>query len=42
MGDGVKRIYEGEIAAMKKLRRVSPEPADGSVNPDGHRLVAVP
>ena len=22
MGDGVKRVYEGELAAMKKLRRV--------------------
>jgi N-acetylneuraminate synthase len=25
MGDGVKRVYEGELAAMKKLRRVSGE-----------------
>ena len=25
MGDGVKRIYEGELAAMKKLRRVPGE-----------------
>jgi hypothetical protein len=22
MGDGVKRIYDGELSAMKKLRRV--------------------
>ena len=22
LGDGVKRVYEGELAAMKKLRRV--------------------
>jgi N-acetylneuraminate synthase len=28
MGDGVKRIYDGERAAMKKLRRVSGEMAD--------------
>jgi len=25
MGDGVKRIYDGELAAMKKLRRVPGE-----------------
>jgi hypothetical protein len=25
MGDGVKRIYEGELVAMKKLRRVPGE-----------------
>jgi N-acetylneuraminate synthase len=23
LGDGVKRIYDGELAAMKKLRRVA-------------------
>jgi hypothetical protein len=23
MGDGVKRIYEGELSARKKLRRVA-------------------
>ena len=23
LGDGVKRVYEGEYAAMRKLRRVS-------------------
>jgi len=28
MGDGVKRIYDGERAAMKKLRRVPGELAD--------------
>jgi N-acetylneuraminate synthase len=28
MGDGVKRIYDGERAAMRKLRRVSGELAD--------------
>ncbi|HEU4907578.1 MAG TPA: N-acetylneuraminate synthase family protein, partial [Propionibacteriaceae bacterium] len=28
MGDGVKRIYDGERAAMKKLRRISGELAD--------------
>jgi N-acetylneuraminate synthase len=28
MGDGVKRIYDGELAAMKKLRRVSGELGD--------------
>jgi N-acetylneuraminate synthase len=28
MGDGVKRIYEGELAAMKKLRRVPGEPVE--------------
>ncbi|MES1166099.1 MAG: N-acetylneuraminate synthase family protein [Verrucomicrobiota bacterium] len=27
LGDGVKRIYEGEIAARKKLRRVTSAPA---------------
>jgi N-acetylneuraminate synthase len=32
MGDGVKRIYDGEIAAMKKLRRVSGEPANMSLS----------
>lgn len=26
LGDGVKRIYDGELAAMKKLRRVQAEP----------------
>jgi N-acetylneuraminate synthase len=28
MGDGIKRIYDGERAAMKKLRRVSGELGD--------------
>lgn len=28
MGDGVKRVYDGELAAMKKLRRVSGELGD--------------
>jgi N-acetylneuraminate synthase len=28
MGDGVKRIYDGERAAMKKLRRIPGELAD--------------
>jgi N-acetylneuraminate synthase len=28
MGDGVKQIYDGERAAMRKLRRVPGEPAD--------------
>ena len=28
LGDGVKKIYDGELAAMKKLRRVQ-SPADG-------------
>lgn len=26
LGDGVKQIYEGELAAMKKLRRVHSVP----------------
>jgi N-acetylneuraminate synthase len=31
LGDGVKRVYPGEMAAMKKLRRVnSQQPADAS------------
>ena len=38
MGDGVKRIYDGEIAAMKKLRRVSGELADEPRS--GGRLVS--
>ena len=29
LGDGVKKIYDGELAAMKKLRRVQ-SPAEGS------------
>ena len=29
LGDGVKKIYDGELAAMKKLRRVQ-GPADGA------------
>ena len=28
MGDGVKHIYDGELAAMKKLRRVQGELVD--------------
>jgi N-acetylneuraminate synthase len=32
MGDGVKRIYDGEIAAMRKLRRVSGDPANASLD----------
>jgi N-acetylneuraminate synthase len=27
LGDGVKRIYEGELAARRKLRRVASAPA---------------
>ncbi len=27
LGDGVKRVYEGELAARKKLRRVVSAPA---------------
>jgi N-acetylneuraminate synthase len=26
LGDGVKKIYDGELAAMKKLRRVQSAP----------------
>ena len=38
MGDGVKRIYDGELSAMKKLRRVAGENLDlGDA-----QLVAVP
>ena len=29
LGDGVKRVYDGERAAMKKLRRVPGALADG-------------
>jgi N-acetylneuraminate synthase len=36
LGDGVKKIYDGELAAMKKLRRVQ-TPADGT--PVGTELV---
>jgi hypothetical protein len=34
MGDGVKHIYDGELAAMKKLRRVHGDLID-------HELLAV-
>ena len=37
LGDGVKQVYEGERAAMKKLRRVPGELAD-----DPAQLVSVP
>jgi N-acetylneuraminate synthase len=36
LGDGVKKIYDGELAAMKKLRRVQ-GPAEGT--PVGTKLV---
>ncbi|HMK38043.1 MAG TPA: N-acetylneuraminate synthase family protein [Bacteroidota bacterium] len=39
MGDGVKRVYEGEIGQRKKLRRVPSEAAAlplGKVSPNGH------
>ena len=37
MGDGVKRIYDGELSAMKKLRRVRGDDVEA-----GAQLVAVP
>ena len=37
LGDGVKKVYEGELAPMKKLRRVPGELAD-----DPAELVSVP
>ena len=30
LGDGVKRVYEGEYAAMRKLRRVAGVVADAA------------
>jgi sialic acid synthase SpsE len=30
LGDGVKQVYPGELAAMKKLRRVAGVVADAS------------
>jgi len=37
LGDGVKKVYPGEVAAMKKLRRVPGELAGGAAE-----LVSVP
>ncbi|HEV2929527.1 MAG TPA: N-acetylneuraminate synthase family protein, partial [Propionibacteriaceae bacterium] len=37
LGDGVKKVYAGEVAAMKKLRRVPGELAE-----DSAELVSVP
>ena len=36
LGDGVKQVYPGELAAMKKLRRVSGHRAE----PDGPERAA--
>jgi len=35
MGDGIKRVQEGEIAARKKLRRVRPDEENGVHSPPG-------
>ena len=37
LGDGVKKVYDGEKAAMKKLRRVP-----GDLAEDSAKLVSVP
>jgi hypothetical protein len=37
LGDGVKKVYPGEVAAMKKLRRVP-----GDLAEDPAQLVSVP
>jgi N-acetylneuraminate synthase len=36
MGDGVKRVHEGELAARKKLRRVRPDEENGVTANGGH------
>jgi N-acetylneuraminate synthase len=36
LGDGIKRVHEGEVAARKKLRRVRPDEENGVTAGGGH------